>query len=474
MLSEKLISLLKTFSKYELNRLRKFLQSPYFNDQEDVIRLFELINTALRKGESGAALLNKERIWSDLYPKRKMDDAHLRRLSSDLNQLTLRFFVEENRSKDYVHDALELQRALSKPELKKQLESVERQLQRHFEGIQAKSAQTYLAQFNLYLSIFNNASKTVAISDLVDKMLPADHFLESFYIIQKLKFYVNWLMFRGFRSTPVEMQVMPGFWEYINTGKYTEIPLIVIYRNVVLCLTESNEERHFQDLLDNLERFADDLTKEDLRECYQIAQNYCAFKVNQGRTEYNKVMFGLFRQSIRLKILLEDDILQEGIFKNIITISLVVGEYEWAEQFIQEYAGYLPSDIRENARTFNLANLYFFQKKYDRVIELLQNVEYSDVVYALSAKFVLVRTYYETEEFMALDSLIDSFRIFLRRNKLISKTFKTEYNNFLLFVKKLSILPPGNPKAVAQLRGQIERCNAVVTKKWLLEKIDAF
>jgi tetratricopeptide (TPR) repeat protein len=185
-------------------------------------------------------------------------------------------------------------------------------------------------------------------------------------------------------------------------------------------------------------------------------------------------MFGLFRQSIRLKILLEDDILQEGIFKNIITISLVVGEYEWAEQFIQEYAGYLPSDIRENARTFNLANLYFFQKKYDRVIELLQNVEYSDVVYALSAKFVLVRTYYETEEFMALDSLIDSFRIFLRRNKLISKTFKTEYNNFLLFVKKLSILPPGNPKAVAQLRGQIERCNAVVTKKWLLEKIDAF
>jgi hypothetical protein len=474
MLSEKLISLLKSFSKYELNRLRKFLCSPYFNDQEDVIRLFEVINTILRKGSDNPALFKKERVWEILYPKKRMDDAHLRRLSSDLNQLTLRFLAEEHRAKDPLNETFELQKALGKPEMRKQLDTVERQLIRHYENIQGKSAQTYLEQFNLYLSIFNRASKTVAASDYVDKLLPADHFLETFYIIQKLKFYVSWLVFRGFRSTEAEINLMPGFREYLHQSTYAAVPLIAIYLNIIDSLTEPEEEAHFQHLLSDLERFSGDLAHEDLRECHQIAQNYCAFKINRGKTEYYMVLFNLSRQMIALNILLEGTILQEGIFKNIITTSLVVGEFEWAEQFIQEYSTFLPVEIRENARTFNLANLYFFQKKYDQVINLLQNVEYSDVVYALSAKTVLVRTYYETEEFMALDSLIDSFRIFLRRNKLISRTFKTEYNNFLLFVKKLSILSPGNAKEVAQLRARIERCNAVGFKKWLLEKTNEF
>jgi hypothetical protein len=473
MISEKLISLLKTFSKYELNRLRKFLQSPYFNDQDDILKLFELINLYLRKPEKDPQIIEKENVWRNLYPKRKFDDAHLRRLCSQLNQLALRFMVEENRALDPLDETMELQKVLEKPELKKHLDSVERHLQKHFEEMQAKSASSYLAQFNLHFTRFKRASKTVAASDYVDKMLPAEYHLELFYIIQKLKFYVSWLVFRGFRSTPVEMRVIPGFWDYLKTGRYEEIPLIVIYQNIVLCLTEPNNESHFEILRENLEKFASELTREDLRECYQIAQSYCAFKINQGRTEYNQVVFGLFKRAIDLDILLEENVLQEGIFKNIITISLSVGEFAWAENFIEEHSRYLPSDIRENARTFNLAQLYFSQKKYGRVIELLRNVEYSDVVYALSAKFVLVRTYYETEEYMALDSLIDSFRIFLRRNTLISKSFKIEYNNFLLFVKKLSLLPPGNTKAVANLRSQIERCKAVVAKKWLLEKIEA-
>lgn len=473
MLSDKLISLLKVFSKYELNRLRKFLQSPYFNDQEDVTRLFELINTALRKGEDAVAQLDKNNVWKALYPKRKLDEAHLRRLSSDLNQLSLQFLVQEARSKDPLGEALELQKVLEKPELKKHLIGVERQILRQMEEERGRSVQSYLANFKLHWTIFNRASKTVAASDYVDKLLPADYYLEAFYVVQKLKFYISWLIFKGFRSTQLELPVIPGFWEHLSNPRFADIPLVAIYQNVIRCLTEPNEEKHFHLLLTDLEHYNEQLSQEDLRECYQIAQSYCAFKVNQGRADYYAVFFNLFKSIIRLNILLEAGQLQEGVFKNVITISLNLGEFEWAENFIEEYSIYLNSDIRENARTFNLANLYSYQKKYEKVIELLRNVEYSDVVYALSAKLMLVRTYYETSEYLALDSLIDSFRIFLRRSKLISKTLKTEYTNFLLFVKKLSTLLPGNAKALERLQAQIERCNSVVSKKWLLEKIQA-
>ena len=56
------------------------------------------------------------------------DDAHLRRLASDLSQLALQFIVAEARKVDPLSEALELQKALKKPQLKKQLAVLSRKV----------------------------------------------------------------------------------------------------------------------------------------------------------------------------------------------------------------------------------------------------------------------------------------------------------------------------------------------------------
>ena len=246
----------------------------------------------------------------------------------------------------------------------------------------------------------------------------------------------------------------------------------IVYRQVVKCFSEQEVEEHFNELLEDLEKYAAQLTKENLRECYHMAQNYCALKINQGRTDYYTIFFNLQKKVVQLGILLENEELSEGVFKNMITIGLRVGEFAWTELFIQEYYPYLPIGIRENARTFNLANLYSHQKKHDKVIELLSNVEYSDIVYALGAKLILLRTFYESKENLALDSLIDSFRIFIRRNKQMSKSLKREYINFITFLSKLIIMGGGRTKDANLLRKRIVETQYVISKKWLLEKID--
>lgn len=471
MFSEKLVSLLQTFTKYELNRFRKFLLSPYLNDQEDLTRLFEIANEALRKDETSLSELNKHAVWNALYPKERYDAAHLRRLASDLTQAALRFLVEEARKQDPLAEALELQKVLEKPELQKHLTGVERQISKQLETTPGQSTWYYLAQFRLHWNQYNRASKVVATTDFMGKLLPADQSLECFYVVQKLKFYVAWLIFRGFRSTEQELPVMPGFWEHIRQPQFETVPLVSIYQDVILCLAEPNEENHFKNLMAHLEKFANKLAKEDLRECYQIAQNYCAFKLNQGRIDYYPIFFRIIQNTIGLDILLENGQLSEGVFKNIVTVSLGSGEFEWAENFIKEYSIHLPSGIRENARTFNLAYLFFHQKKYSKVIELLRNVEYSDVVYALGAKLTLLRTYYESGEHLAMDSLIDSFRIYLRRNKLISKSLKREYGNFLNGLKKLVSLSSANKHTIRAFEKRLTDTQNIISKKWLLEKI---
>lgn len=471
MFSEKLISLLQTFSKYELNRFRKFLLSPYLNDQEDLTRLFEIVNEALRKDEQMLSGLDKQTVWQILYPKQKFDDANLRRLASDLSQSALRFLVEEARKQDPLAEALELQKVLEKPELQKHLAGVERQIKKQLDAAQGQSTWYYLSQFRLHWNQYNRASKVVATADFMDKLLPADQSLEYFYVVQKLKFYVAWLIFRGFRSTEQELSVPSGFWEYIKQPKFEKVPLIVIYQDVIRCLKEPDEENYFQYLMNHLEKFADKLSEGDLRECYQIAQNYCAFKINQGKQEYFHEVFKIYKKIIIENILLEKNQLSEGVYKNIVTVSLGVGEFEWAENFIEEYSLYLPSDIKENARTFNLAYLYFYQKKYKKVIELLRSIEYRDVIYSLNSKIILLQTYFESNEYLAMDSLIDSFRIFIRRNKVISKNQKREYNNFLNFVKKLTSIDPVDTKSVEKFKKRVMEGSSVTPKKWLLEKI---
>lgn len=471
MFSDKLLSLLQTFSKYDLNRFRKFLLSPYFNDQDDVTRLFELVNDALRRGEEAIAALDKSTVWKQLYAKQPYDDGHLRRLASDLTLLAQQFMVEETRQQDALTTALDLQKVLEKPELQKHLANAERQIQKLLDGATRKSTGFYLAQFRQHWNIFSRASKVVATAGYTDKLILADYYLECFYLAQKLKLYIAWLLYRGFRVTEREVPVIPGFWEYLKDERFAAVPLIRVYSKVIVSFTDSDNEAHFDELLASLIQNAHELAQADLRECYYIAQNYCALKINQGKNQYYYKVFEIFKTMVEQDILLEDGQLPEAVFKNIITASLGVREFGWTEQFIQHYADFLPARIRENARRFNLAYLYFHQKNYEKVIENLRDVELSDVVYSLGAKSILVRTYYEQGEFLALDSLIDSFKIYLRRNKVISKNLKREYNNYLNIVKKLADLTPSDSKAISTLRHRVMEASYNMPKNWLLRKI---
>lgn len=470
MFSEKLLSILQTLSKVERNRFRKYLLSPYLNDQPDLLLLFDVCDKALR--DSTFTQLEPEQVWRNLYTNKPYNDTQLRRLSSDLNQMALHFLSVEARSQNPLAEALDLQRLLEKPELKKHLTGIERNISRLLKQVPGQSTEYYLAQFKLHNNIVNKASKHLSVTGYAEKLSSADFYLECFYLTQKLELYIGWLLYQGSRVSEKSVELPAGIWKQLEDDRFNQVPLLTVFRQVVNCLTEAEEECHFKNLLASLESQSEHLSRKDLRKCYFIAQNYCALKINQGKREYYREVFDIFKKIIQKEILLEEENLSEGIFKNIVTAGLGVGEFDWTEKFIEEYSPYLPIGIRENARTFNLSYLFFHQKRYAEVINLLQNVEYNDVVYLLGSKIILIQTYYELNEIMALESLIDSFRIYLRRNKVLSKNLKREYINYLGFVKNLTFLTGFEKKGLTKFREKIMATTSPTYKKWLLEKID--
>ncbi|NOT35741.1 MAG: hypothetical protein HOP11_00005 [Saprospiraceae bacterium] len=120
--------------------------------------------------------------------------------------------------------------------------------------------------------------------------------------------------------------------------------------------------------------------------------------------------------------------------------------------------------------TFNNATLLFSKRKFKDVLELLQKVQYEEIFYALGSKAMILSSYFELDEVNALNSFIDSFKLYLQRNKEISKLQKSYYLSLIYFTKQL-LIANKTKKQLLLLKTELSN-SSPVGKEWLLEKID--
>ena len=210
---------------------------------------------------------------------------------------------------------------------------------------------------------------------------------------------------------------------------------------------------------------------------YAITQFVCAPLIGNLSDKYGRrpiILISLFAFALDYDIFSRNNEFAPWRYNNIVGVALRLDKLAWAEQFVEEYKHLLPPDTRQNTYSFNLARVYRFQKNYPKALALLHGVEYEDIGYNLISKMMLTITYFELDEFDALDAFIESFKIFLKRNeKKISAQRRTSYLNLLHYVRALTRLIPGDKAAREKLRQSIENDKSmIVNHEWLLEKLD--
>ena len=473
LISNKLISLLKTFSKHDLNSFKKFLNSPFHNESLEIVQLFSLLDQYFRlsEKEQKGQSLEKEKVWIKIYGTKKFQDVKLRRLCSDLIKLAYSFLSYNIYQKDELSAQLNLLKGLRKLSLKKHFESTLNQLKLSLEKNELRNADYHLSSYTINYNLFNFPKDIRSKINLFSNLEKADYHLECYYITKKLENYCDYIGYKEGISFNAEISLPPSFINYVENSIFIKEPSLKAYFLVAKMLIESENTIHFFNLQRHLEDNSTFFSLQELDIFYTHLKNYCIVKINIGKTEYYNRLFEIFKTLLNKKVILKEKKISHQSYKNIVTVGLKVEEYNWVENFIQNYTKNLPKEHRENTLGYNLAKVYFYQNKYNKVIENLQSVEYNNHVYALGGKLLLLKTYYELKEYIALDSLIDSFRIYIRRNKIISREVKQQYLNMLRFVKKLSSTIPGDKKAIEKIHIQIDKCKALTGKKWILEKV---
>ncbi|MCW3127818.1 MAG: hypothetical protein JWO03_3476 [Bacteroidetes bacterium] len=466
MLHTKPDHILRSFSQYELNRFDKFMPGATSDDKLNLC--WGYIRTFYKERIPEA--LDKENIWKVAHGKKKYVPLRYARLLSDLTRILERFLVMEyayGRDTDRSLALLNIynSRGISsciEPLIKNADDSVNKNTFRDAGFYHSR----YLIdeQQNTFIENLDRRDSEKHLSQTMQS-------LDTYYIIQKLKFYASSLHYQKFLNIPSQLHFMGDVLRFAESKVFDEVPLVKIYLAIIYTLEEKDGDANFDRLRELLSRHIHLFPTQEAEQLYAFAINYCIRMINKGDLTYVQKIFILYKQQLKDGLLTHTGSLSPWEFKNIVTTALRAKELKWAADFIKDYAPHISDRDRENAYTFNMARYAFAAKKYDQVLELLGTVDYDDVFYQLDAKTTLMKTYYELGEYQPLQSLKESFRILLSRKKLISDTQRSVYGNFVRYTLKLFRADVKDQKKIAALKLEIEKTRQIADKGWIMEKL---
>ena len=178
-------------------------------------------------------------------------------------------------------------------------------------------------------------------------------------------------------------------------------------------LTNPEDENYFAELKTILNSYSKGFAAIINVELFKFAQNYCIGQSNRGKKMFLNELFYLYQISLENKIALVNDELSPTNFKNIVTVACNLGKLDWVEDFIANYGQKLPAEQRANSIAINTALLYWYRRKLSEAVRLFSRVEFDDPFYALDAKSLLLKIYFEQDEKEVLLSFCESFKMYL-------------------------------------------------------------
>lgn len=468
MQKSKLIILLKSFNARELNAFEKMVASPFFNPNDEVSQLFKILKPLYPVFEEKET--NFRSVYRKLFQGKRFSEPKLRYVMTDLTQLAEEFIAQKKISQNEMLQKQLLLKGLDERNLDKfflqQLnDAYSLQKKSSYRDSAYYERQVMLEEVSYHFtSRKNNRAIDSSLQNLVDN-------IDIHYLAKKLKYSCEIINRMNVLKVDYNISFLDNILEFLKQNSFSHIPAITVYYQVLLTLRESENENHYVRLKAMLAEHLEKFPNTELRDIYGFVQNYCIRQINIGNTDYLRELFDNYKILLEKKIIIENGNLAQFDFKNIVTIALRLNEFAWTEKFILEYSPLLSEDFRQNAINYNLARLHYSKKQYRDALRLLLAVEFTDVYYHLDSKSLLLRIYYEMEDWEPLLSLFNTFKIYLKRNKLISEYQRKTYNNLVNFTRKLARIKMGGKLPLETVKKEIESVKQIADLTWLQSKV---
>lgn len=459
---------------YTLNRFKKFVHSPYFNQNSNLIAIFNFYYDHLKTNSEEE--IDKEKIWKSCLPQEKFNDSRFRKFNTDLLSLLEEFISIEQFKSQPLQESTNLLEGIIDLKIPELHNTVLKTTQRLSKKHEVRNANYYFYQYMAEKHRFNLTSeferKSASKSKLnLYNVQEINDNLDYFFIAEKLRYYCSMLSWKNVVKHDIELLFIEDIVELVKNKKYYDIPTIGIYYQIYLTTVEPDISEHYFKLKKLIEQYLGLFPEQEAKHIYDSVLNYCVRKVNQGKKDFYQEILDTYKQGLDVGVLLVNGEITPTTFRNICIVGLRLGNIIWVEDFIDNYSSKLNPKFSNNAISFNKARVAMFKKDYESLIDLLNEVEFNDLVYTLDSKLMLIIAFYELGHKEIASSSINAFKIFILRHKNIPDQYKLVFGNFVSFSEKL-IKQEFSTKKLQNLKNQLVKENNVASKNWLMEKID--
>ena len=461
-----LYEVLKTFTNPDLRRFGKFVRSPFFTHRAEMERMYAFLAHCRYRDKP---LPDKELLFRKSFPDRAYDDLLLRATMSDLLELMEEYLIWQGLRADETGAKLALAAAFRERNLTKLFGQNHRKLEQQIEKDGIRNADFHRKMLDFQVETAKFQSRTVRTGEL--PLQDISNSIDILYLAEKLRHSCTQISHQAVFKTSYAFGLLPQVLDQVEHNGFLEVPAIALYYYCYRFLTEQYSLDYFQKFRAELQQNGHFFPDTELKELYLLAINYCIRKINEGAEPFTREGWELYQEGLEKGFLLENKRLSPFTFNNIAAFGIKLGLYAEVEQFIRAYNTFLETGLQESLLSFNLARLEYKRGHHTAALRLLQTADFKDLVNNIIAKTLLLKIYFELEEFDLLESHLDTFRQFIRRREL-SDYHRRNYLNIITFVKKITGLSPGNRPEKALLRTEIEQAEVLTEREWLLEQLE--
>jgi len=489
MKSSKLINILKKFDVPEFERLKTFIDSPYFVKQKSLSDFATIVLNTYPSFSDDKIIENI--VYEQLFPGQKFQKKTINDLMTLMISSIYNFFAVENFLNDPEENKIRLMEALRSKGMGSDFLRIAEKFGNELESGK-KDQQYYYNQIRFQNELDIYHIQNVQHLGLAQFLKNKSEALDTYYLSAKLKFACDIINKKNIYLSDTDIVLLNEVIEYVsaNLSTYEKLPSVIVYYRIILTLTKPEDENNFRDLLDHLETVMTNFSNTELRQIFVFTQNYCIKKINIGQVNYVKELFNIYLRLLETGIIYENNYLDQWDYKNIATIGLRLKEYEWTESFIRTNKTMIQPTFREMAYCYNLANLYYEKREFRDAIKTLlkfndelkqiSDPSFEDTFYNLDSRTMFLKIYYELEEEESFAANIETFKSFLKRNRKISEGQRIIYINLLKYTKKLSDMrrklmnKTGKTvkKMIQELKTEINAEKNIVNLSWLQGRVE--
>ncbi len=473
----KLVLLLRTFNKTEFEKFEKFVKSPFFNSSEQLVSFFEI----LKKDHPDYKVLTKEKIFGHFYPKEEYKDKKIRDLFSRMLEIAQSFLAQLELEKNENTKSFYVLRQLLERRLERHFKSRYKETEKNLSAYTIIDEEYFISEYtklklNLeQLNTFKNVSLETSYGELIYDEY--DHFLN--FVIYKVLNYTLVFSIRKYSlNSEVNLEFSGKVIEFLDKYPRENYPVISIIRNVLRLQSKENEPVSDEDvqtynmLVGQLTDNFDNLNKENKRFIYIYLVNYTRLKSLAYNPYFKEEYYRLLKFSIENDLYpKENNYFNESSYVIVATEALIRKDFEWAEYFIEKYKLELKDEVRENAYTLCMANLYYRKGNYEKALKFLVKVSIEDIYYQLKVKNLQVKIHYEIGDYEMCKSVIDSFRHFLSSVKQFPEFVRIRFVNYInLTSRMVNVWLGGDPRNMIEINREIKEIaqEKVESKSWLI------